>query len=475
MKTLKSLQLLAGLGLVAVISAGCVHERVTYVTQVPPAPQPPPPETQPPPAPAPIIRSAAELDHMLGPIALYPDPLTAQILPAATAPDQVAAADRYLREGRDVLQVEYQPWDPSIKALTRYPDVLRMMAGNLPWTSDLGIAFVNQERDVMDSIQRLRLQAQAIGNLRTTPEQVVIVENRVVQIVPANPQIIYVPVYRPEIVFIRPPPPGGFHIVFGAGRPIGPWLNQDVNWRDREVIVWQRDHPRPHDWWYQPPSRHERSVVVNNTTVVNNYTVWQPPRNRPVVASRDGDRTPAPVVGNPQRPTPTPRPQPQPSERRDAAVTHVPTNNPSRPVSRAATERKKQVPNHNAATNASVAHPGSTPARVNPALADRRPAPPEATPVPQAPGRQTSSVPLSVETHRDPVPRPTSAPQRERANPAQVKANSPGHTAANDASEQSERKAEKGKAKGQAKGQAKKASEHGTNSVSGTNTVHEPR
>src|SRR5438874_7282630 len=147
MKTLKYLQILTGAG-VLILAAGCVHERVTYVTQVPSAPNPAP-EPQPPPAPAPIIRSAAELDKMLAPIALYPDPLTAQILPAATVPDQVAAADQYLRARRDPLQIEYQPWEQSIKALTRYPDVLRMMAGNLPWTSDLGIAFVNQQQDVM--------------------------------------------------------------------------------------------------------------------------------------------------------------------------------------------------------------------------------------------------------------------------------------------------------------------------------------
>src|SRR5437660_11638887 len=146
MKTLRYLQLLAAAGL-ALLAPGCVHEHVTYVTQVPPGPAP---ETQPPPAPGPILRSPGELDRMLGPIALYPDPLTAQILPAATVPDQVAAADQYLRARRDPLQIEYQPWEQSIKALTRYPDVLRMMAGNLPWTTDLGIAFVNQQQDVME-------------------------------------------------------------------------------------------------------------------------------------------------------------------------------------------------------------------------------------------------------------------------------------------------------------------------------------
>src|SRR6185436_2917561 len=230
MKTLKYLQTVVSVGVV-LVATGCVHEHVTYVTQVPPQTAPAP-EPQPPAAPAPIIRSSAELDRMLGPIALYPDPLIAQVLPAATTPDQVAAADRYLRTGGDVLQVEYQSWEPSVKAITRYPEVVRMMGGNLRWTTDMGIAFVNQETDVMDSIQRLR----AIGNLQTTPQQVVIVEERLIQIVPANPQIIFVPVYSPEIVYVRPPPRVGVHLVFGPPLPIGPWMNHDLNWRHREVI-----------------------------------------------------------------------------------------------------------------------------------------------------------------------------------------------------------------------------------------------
>ena len=110
----------------------------------------------------------------------------------------------------------------------------------------------------MDSVQRLRLQARNLGNLQTTPEQVVIVEDRVIQIVPARPEIIYVPVYRPEIVFVRPPPPRGLFISFGPPLPIGPWFNHDLNWRNHEVIVWHPEHPRPHNWWYEPPSRHDR-------------------------------------------------------------------------------------------------------------------------------------------------------------------------------------------------------------------------
>jgi hypothetical protein len=147
MKTLTSLSksgpatavLLAG---VLVLATGCVGERVTYVQRAYPvtvqAPEPPPPPlvVAPPPAPVVPMRSAAELDRMLAPIALYPDPLMAQLLPAATLPAQVVLVDRYLREGGDMNQVDAQPWDNSLKALARYPSVVKMLDDNLAWTTD---------------------------------------------------------------------------------------------------------------------------------------------------------------------------------------------------------------------------------------------------------------------------------------------------------------------------------------------------
>ena len=151
-----------------------------------------------PPAPAVVLRSSAELDRMLGSIALYPDPLIAQILPAATLPEQVVMADRYVRDGRDVNQIDAQPWDPSVKALARYPGVLKMMDDFLAWTTDLGQTFINQPADVMDAIQRLRAQALAAGNLRSTPQQTVVMDQGAIEIVPANPEVIYVPAYQPK-------------------------------------------------------------------------------------------------------------------------------------------------------------------------------------------------------------------------------------------------------------------------------------
>src|SRR5271170_2467010 len=112
--------------------------------------------TVPPPMPAYQFLAAAQLDQLLGPIALYPDPLIAQILPASTMPTQVVLADRYISGGGDPDQIDQQPWDPSVQALARYPSVLKWMDDNLNWTTELGQTFLNQQQDVMDSIQRLR-------------------------------------------------------------------------------------------------------------------------------------------------------------------------------------------------------------------------------------------------------------------------------------------------------------------------------
>ena len=103
--------------------------------------------------------SGEQLDQLLGPIALYPDPLIAQILPASTLPTQIVMADRYISGGGDPNQIDQQPWDASVQALARYPNVLKWMDDNLNWTTELGQAFLNQQQDVMDSIQRLRQSA----------------------------------------------------------------------------------------------------------------------------------------------------------------------------------------------------------------------------------------------------------------------------------------------------------------------------
>ena len=171
----------------------------TVLTQQPAAP------TQSPAAP-PTFKQE-ELDQILAPIALYPDSLIAQILMASTFPLEVVQAERFGKQNASLKgealtkALESQSWDPSVKSLVNFPQVLSMMNEKLDWTQKLGEAFLGQQKPVLDTIQRLRAKAQAAGNLKTTKEQTVIVEEKIIKIEPANPQVIYVPTYNPTVVY----------------------------------------------------------------------------------------------------------------------------------------------------------------------------------------------------------------------------------------------------------------------------------
>ena len=149
------------------------------------------------------------LNQLLAPIALYPDALVALILPASTVPSDVVLAARYLSSNGDPAQIANQPWDDSVKSLANYPDVLQWMDQNLEWTTQVGDAFLNQPADVMNTIQQLRVQAVAAGNLVDTPQQKIVKEETCIRIVPAEPDVIYVPQYDPEVVYVEPYEPYG--------------------------------------------------------------------------------------------------------------------------------------------------------------------------------------------------------------------------------------------------------------------------
>ena len=148
-----------------------------------------------------------ELDQMLAPIALYPDSLLGQILVAATYPDQVIEADQWLRhnsirDGNELnAALDRMDWDLSVKALVPFPQVLSMMSDKNDWTQRMGDAFLAQQGDVMDTIQRLRGKAHAQGNLNTTEQQRVVVRGESIEIVPINPRIVYVPTYNPAVIY----------------------------------------------------------------------------------------------------------------------------------------------------------------------------------------------------------------------------------------------------------------------------------
>ena len=151
----------------------------------------------------------AQLDKLVAPIALYPDPLVAQILPASTYPVEVIEAARALASGSRPSKATASQWDPSIQSLLSYPTVLKMMSDKINWTTQLGQAVAANQSAVMAAIQSVRRQAQTAGNLRSNDKQVVSVQgsgdSSTVVIEPANPQVIYVPQYNP-VAILAPAP-----------------------------------------------------------------------------------------------------------------------------------------------------------------------------------------------------------------------------------------------------------------------------
>ena len=147
--------------------------------------------------------SPEELEKLVGPIALYPDDLVAIILPASTNPLQLVQADRFLEKRKTDPKLPIDDnWDDSVKSLVNYPEVVKQMSADLDWTADLGEAVVADQGAVLDAVQAFRRKVQAAGNLKTDAKQVVEVEKEVIKIVPADPQVIYVPQYNPSTVVV---------------------------------------------------------------------------------------------------------------------------------------------------------------------------------------------------------------------------------------------------------------------------------
>jgi hypothetical protein len=185
-----------------------------------------------------------QLDSLVAPIALYPDPMLSQTLVASTYPLEIIQLQQWLGKNKNLKDkaladaVAKQPWDPSIQAMAALPDVVKQMAENIQWTTDLGNAFLAQQSDVMDAVQRMRKKAKDAGNLKSTEQQKVetkVVESKQVIVVQqASPEVVYVPSYNPTVVYGAPaypyppiayPPPGyyaaGMAISFGVGLAMG--------------------------------------------------------------------------------------------------------------------------------------------------------------------------------------------------------------------------------------------------------------
>ena len=322
-----------------------------------PQPLPPLPATQQPVdtgQPVPVM-SAAQLDNLVAPIALYPDPLLSQVLVASTYPLEVVEAYQWIQAnpgltGPALTQAaQQQNWDPSVQALVVFPNVLRQLNQDITWTTNLGNAYLAQPQDVMNSIQHLRLQAQQAGQLPSTPQQTVTVASAAGQpeviIEPTNPNVIYVPMYDPAWFWgpaIYYPYPrwyyprrvSGLFFNFGPGINVGAFFGG--GWGG-----WS-------NWGWRPAwGRH--AVVVNNTFIERHHfnaaripnragpTVWShdafhrhgvpypaqalTQRYRPNVQQNLGPRTQyqarvAPPVRTAPRPAPSPgvfaRPAPAP-------------------------------------------------------------------------------------------------------------------------------------------------------------------
>jgi hypothetical protein len=388
----------------------------------------------------------AQLDALLAPIALYPDQLLAQVLMAATYPNDVANAARFVRENPSLTgatldqALQGQSWDPSVLSLAAYPQVLLMMNDMPDWTQQLGQAFLANQQQVMDTVQMLRSRAQAAGNLRSTAQQTVIDQGGVIDIEPAQPQYVYVPVYDPGVIYgswseaYVPPywyPPAiygypdlgtGFATAIFFGRPCrvdyNHWGWARPNWRGHDIDVnvtrnYFANRPQYADHWrdghWAPSPEQHRSVGY-----ASNGAQWARTANaafQPREPNRVHDSLPM------QQPIARPAQQPRPVQQQFARP--VPQPRPYMPSSQWSQSypRPQQVQQSYARP---VQQPQQSawraPQQSMYAVAHPTPRLPEtiARPLPQQPSRQTMmrELPLPSQTFARSMPQP-----RQIANP----------------------------------------------------------
>jgi len=271
------------------------------------------------------ILSPAELQDVVGPIALYPDDLVGIVLPASTYPLQVVEAERFIEKRKQDPNLQpSHDWDDSVVALLNYPEAVHLLSDDLDWTWDLGTAVLNQRGDVLDAIQSFRTRARGAGNLRTDDHQTVTTQNDgSIAIAPADPQVIYVPYYEPERVVVYQsepvysyypwaypvyyyPYPAGYRFRTGAFWGVTSYFG--IGWHSRLINVhyWGHDDFPYFGWNYYAPY-YARSYINVNINVPRGGSVWEP-RHRygdrpsvPIVRGREGrvaDSRPEPHYGN---------------------------------------------------------------------------------------------------------------------------------------------------------------------------------
>ena len=252
--------------------------------------------------------TAEQLEQLLAPIALYPDTLVAETLAAATYPAQVVGADHWLRAqgyaspDQIAAGADVQAWDPSVKALTAFPQVLAQMDRSLQWTTDLGNAYYNQPQDVLQTVQVLRQRARAAGTLQNTPQEALSYNQGYIQLAPVNPQVVYVPAYNPWDVYGQPVTPdrnfsllgslaslaGSSPVKYGLGiamsafnhTPFG-WATWALNWLTQSVLFNQSNYQSNSTsvaHWAYPSSGGYRQAAMPRQPGANN---WPYAANRP--------------------------------------------------------------------------------------------------------------------------------------------------------------------------------------------------
>jgi hypothetical protein len=255
-----------------------------------------------------------EIEQLVAPIALYPDALVAQILMASTYPLEIVQAARWSKANPNAKDkaledaMQKQPWDPSVKSLAAFPQILAMLNDKLDMTQKLGDAFLGQQKEVMDAIQQLRAKAHAAGNLKSGKEQKVIVEQQngttVIKIEPANPEVVYVPVYNPTVVYgpwpypAYPPyyyyPPGysagTVFFAFSVGIIVGNAMWGGCHWGGGNVYInhynynnFNKTDIKTGDWQHKP--EHRRGVEYRDPGSRQKYG-----GQRPGVDSREAYR-----------------------------------------------------------------------------------------------------------------------------------------------------------------------------------------
>ncbi|MCH7228524.1 DUF3300 domain-containing protein, partial [Haloferula sp. A504] len=336
-----------------------------------------------------------QLEPIVAPIALYPDELLAQMLPASTVPLDVVAARQFVEREPDFEEPSaeaIESWDPAVVSLLQFKDVLDLMAGDVSWTMSLGQAFYYQESDVYDAIQLVRTRADAKGLLTDNPQQVYVKETEIIRIEPADPEVIYVPQYDPQVIYVEKQPaaqsgPDPF-LSFATGVAVVWGLSWAFDWGKRKCVH--------HHHWYQPWHHHRYHRYYGRP-----YYGGKPPRPP---AYRPPVRPPRPPGWRPPTQRPPgyrpPRPIPPP--------TQLPTLRPDRPGARPPGDGGSWRPSRPPSVK-----PPQRPGGGRPPLAT----PPRPTPLPAIPGGRPSKPSTQPAIPIKPGTRPA-APTKPSTRPA---------------------------------------------------------